>query len=65
MTDEQRAQKPRTELQAYQDRRRAHNLFQVRLDQKTGNQLRCFMEQNEYNANQALKLILSRFFQGK
>tara|TARA_Y100000361_G_C11134794_1_gene331203 strand:+ start:743 stop:940 length:198 start_codon:yes stop_codon:yes gene_type:complete len=65
MTDDQEKQKSRSELQAYQDRRRAHNLFQVRLDEQTGNQLRSFMKQRNYNANQALKLILSRFFQGK
>tara|TARA_R100001163_G_scaffold64966_2_gene60565 strand:+ start:468 stop:671 length:204 start_codon:yes stop_codon:yes gene_type:complete len=67
MTDEQsqNERQRRSSLQAYQDQRRAHNLFQVRLDQQTGNQLRDFMKQRNYNANQALKLIISRFFQGK
>lgn len=65
MTSEQEKRQHRSELQAYQDQRRSHNLFQVRLDQQTGNQLRDFMRQRNYNANQALKTIISRFFQGK
>lgn len=59
--------RPRTryERQAEQDDKRVHNLFQVRLDESLGNKLRDFMRQRDYNTNQALKIIISRFFTGK
>ena len=62
---EENKRKPRSELQAYQDTRRAHNRFEVRLDESLGNKLRDYMRQRDYNANQALKIIISRFFTGK
>jgi len=57
--------KTRYERQAEQDDKRSHNLFQVRLSQDLGDKLRDYMRQRDYNANQALKIIISRFFTGK
>jgi len=62
---EDNQQKTRYELQAIQDDKRVHNLFQVRLDEGLGDKLRDFMRQRDYNTNQALKIIISRFFTGK
>ena len=57
--------KTRYERQAEQDDKRVHNLFQVRLDEDLGNKLRDYMRQRDYNCNQALKNIISRFFLGQ
>jgi len=57
--------KTRSERQAEQDDKRSHNYFQVRLDESLGDKLRDYMRQRDYNANQALKIIISRFFTGK
>jgi len=57
--------KTRFERQAEQDDKRSHNYFQVRLDENLGDKLRDYMRQRDYNANQALKIIISRFFTGK
>lgn len=46
------------------DANRRKNHFQVRLDDDLANKLRHFMESRDYNANQALTTILSRFFKG-
>ena len=62
---EDNKRKTRSELQAIQDDKRVHNLFQVRLDEDLGNKLRDYMRQRDYNCNQALKIIISRFFTGK
>ena len=62
---EDNQRKTRYELQAIQDDKRVHNLFQVRLDEGLGDKLRDFMRQRDYNTNQALKIIISRFFTGK
>lgn len=62
---EENKRKTRSELQAIQDDKRVHNLFQVRLDESLGDKLRDFMRQRDYNTNQALKIIISRFFTGK
>ncbi len=62
---ENNKRKTRSELQAIQDDKRVHNLFQVRLDESLGDKLRDYMRQRDYNANQALKTIISRFFTGK
>ena len=57
--------KTRSQRQAEQDDKRSHNFFQVRLDESLGDKLRDYMRQRDYNANQALKIIISRFFTGK
>jgi hypothetical protein len=62
---EDNKRKTRSELQAIQDDKRSHNYFQVRLDESLGDKLRDYMRQRDYNANQALKIIISRFFTGK
>jgi len=49
--------------QADHDRERRKNHFQVRLDNDLAAKLRHFMQSRDYNANQALTIILSRFFQ--
>jgi hypothetical protein len=48
--------------QAERDRSRRKNHFQVRLDDDLADKLRHFMQSRDYNANQALTTILSRFF---
>ena len=48
--------------QANADAKRCHNHFQVRLDPKTADQLRHFMASREYNANEALSIIIRQFF---
>jgi hypothetical protein len=48
--------------QAEHDRKRRKNQFQVRLDDQLADNLRHFMESREYNQNQALILIISKFF---
>lgn len=51
-----------TITQADRDRDRRKNHFQVRLDEDLANKLRHFMQSRNYNANQALSTIISRFF---
>jgi len=51
-----------TITQADRDRDRRKNHFQVRLDEDLANKLRHFMKSRDYNANQALSTIISRFF---
>lgn len=46
------------------DANRRKNHFQVRLDDDLANKLRHFMQSRDYNANQALTAIISRFFKG-
>tara|TARA_A100001201_G_scaffold137961_3_gene128379 strand:- start:207 stop:383 length:177 start_codon:yes stop_codon:yes gene_type:complete len=48
--------------QADRDRNRRKNHFQVRLDDDLADKLRHFMQSRDYNANQALSTIISRFF---
>ena len=48
--------------QAKADDKRNGNHFQVRLDSKTADQLRHFMASRKYNANEAIRIIISRFF---
>lgn len=48
--------------QAEHDANRRANHFQVRLDPDLGGKLRHFMQSRDLNANQALQLIISRFF---
>ena len=50
--------------QADRDRDRRKNHFQVRLDDDLADQLRHFMQSRNYNANQALTTIVSRFLKG-
>jgi predicted transcriptional regulator len=47
------------------DENRRKNHFQVRLDDDLAEKLRHFMTSRDYNANQALTTILSRFFKGQ
>lgn len=51
-----------TITQADRDRDRRRNHFQVRLDEDLANKLRHFMQSRNYNANEALRTIISRFF---
>ena len=48
--------------QAVADDKRRPNHFQVRLDPELADKLRHFMKSREYNANQALTIILTKFF---
>jgi len=48
--------------QAKRDDDRRHLHFQVRLDLELADKLRHFMKSREYNANQALTIILTKFF---
>jgi hypothetical protein len=48
--------------QAKRDEERRHLHFQVRLDLELADKLRHFMKSREYNANQALTIILTKFF---
>ncbi len=48
--------------QADLDRRRAGNLYRVRLNEETSRRLRDYIEANNLNANKALNIILSDFF---
>jgi len=48
--------------QAVADDKRRPNHFQVRLDPELADKLRHFMKSREYNANQALTIILTTFF---
>ena len=41
------------------------NLFQVRLPPEVAEQLRHFMKSRDYNASEAIRIIISRFFKGK
>ena len=41
------------------------NLFQVRLPPEVAGQLRHFMKSRDYNASEAIRIIISRFFKGK
>jgi len=43
----------------------ATTFFRFALSQVLGDKLRDYMRQRDYNANQALKIIISRFFTGK
>jgi hypothetical protein len=56
MTDDQKT------AQAKRDEERRHLHFQVRLDLELADKLRHFMKSREYNANQALTIILTKFF---
>lgn len=47
------------------DEKRRKNHFQVRLDNDLAAKLRHFMQSRDYNANQALTTIISRFFKGQ
>ncbi len=51
-----------TQTQAESDAKRRHNHFQVRLDPQLADKLRHFMKSRNYNANQALSIIISQFF---
>ena len=48
--------------QAVADDKRRPKHFQVRLDPELADKLRHFMKSREYNANQALTIILTKFF---
>lgn len=48
--------------QAVADDKRRPNHFQVRLDPELAGKLRHFMQSRNYNANQALTIILTKFF---
>jgi len=48
--------------QAVADDKRRPNHFQVRLDPELADKLRHFMKSREYNANQALTIIITKFF---
>tara|TARA_A100001515_G_scaffold29793_1_gene23222 strand:- start:712 stop:897 length:186 start_codon:yes stop_codon:yes gene_type:complete len=50
--------------QALADDRRRRNQFSVRLDPDTAAQLEHFMTSRSYSANQALRIIVQRFFKG-
>ena len=50
--------------QAIADDKRRANQFSVRLDPDTAVKLHHFMQSRSYSANQALKIIVSRFFKG-
>jgi len=50
--------KPQAEID--QERRDRH--FQVRLDRDLAAKLRSYMESRDLNANQALQIIVSKFF---
>jgi hypothetical protein len=41
------------------------NLFQVRLPPEVAGHLRHFMKSRDYNASEAIRIIISRFFKGK
>jgi len=56
MTDDEKT------AQAKRDEERRHLHFQVRLDLELADKLRHFMKSREYNANQALTIILTKFF---
>ena len=48
--------------QAKADDKRRENHFQVRLPPDTATKLRHFMKARDYNQNQALTIIISKFF---
>lgn len=48
--------------QAYQDQRRKDGHFQVRLHSELAQKLRHYMESRDMNANQAINVIISKFF---
>lgn len=48
--------------QALADDKRRHNHFQVRLDAQLADKLRDYMRSRDLNANQALQIIVSKFF---
>jgi|TARA_R100000030_G_scaffold63412_2_gene48093 hypothetical protein len=50
--------------QAIADDKRRKNQFSVRLDPDTAAKLQHFMWSRNYSANEALKIIVSRFFKG-
>ena len=50
--------------QAIADDKRRKNQFSVRLDPDTAAKLQHFMWSRNYTANEALKIIVSRFFKG-
>jgi len=51
--------------QAVADDKRRSNHFQVRLESDLADKLRHFMKSRDYNANQALSIIITKFFNGK
>ncbi len=52
----------RRESQSYQDERRKGGHFQVRLHSELAKELRHYMSDRNMNANQALNVIVSKFF---
>jgi len=48
--------------QALSDDKRRHNHFQCRLDQQLADKVRDYMKSRDMNANQALQMIISKFF---
>ena len=48
--------------QAKADDKRRENHFQVRLDPLTANKLRHFLKSRAYTANEALSIIIRKFF---
>lgn len=66
MTDEQihaaMAAEYAKQGQALADDKRRANHFQVRLDKELAEKLRGYMQSRELNANQALQMIVSKFF---
>ena len=48
--------------QALSDEKRRANHFQVRLDKQLADKLRDYMKSRDMNANQALQMIISKFF---
>ena len=48
--------------QALSDEKRRANHFQVRLDKQLADKLRDYMKSRDMNANQALQIIISKFF---
>ena len=48
--------------QALSDEKRRANHFQVRLDKQLAEKVRDYMRSRDMNANQALQIIISKFF---
>ena len=48
--------------QALSDEKRRANHFQVRLDKQLADKVRNYMKSRDMNANQALQMIISKFF---
>ncbi len=66
MTDDEMHAAMATELakqrQALSDEKRRANHYQVRLDKQLADKLRDYMRSRDLNANQALQIIVSKFF---